>query len=180
MGGVGLGSGSGSLAGCHLDRALSAPKKAASPASPHSPQETYMVVQLMTWPWKTPLINLADGAMSMMQGARGGANNTPQRACRWEYVSPNYPVETRQEPRMILLLSIGSAFLDARGIVFLQEGGGGVGGWVCVVQGDLSISAIFLSAEDALEGQVKATYSSLAMGAARQRLGLSGFPFSCV
>ncbi|CAE6960374.1 sphX [Symbiodinium natans] len=57
--------------------------------------ETYMVVQLMTWPWKTPLINLADGAMSMM---------------------------------MILLLSIGSAFLDA------------------------------------LEGQVKATYSSLAMG----------------
>ncbi|CAE6960361.1 sphX [Symbiodinium natans] len=43
--------------------------------------ETYMVVQLMTWPWKTPLINLADGAMSMM---------------------------------MILLLSIGAAFLDGR------------------------------------------------------------------
>jgi len=57
--------------------------------------ETYMVLQLMTWPWKTPLINLADGAMSMM---------------------------------MILLLSIGAAFLDA------------------------------------LEGQVKATYSSLAVG----------------
>eukprot|EP00439_Symbiodinium_sp_Y106_P040602 s2809_g4.t8 len=27
---------------------------------------TYMVMQLTTWPWKTPLINLADGAMSMM------------------------------------------------------------------------------------------------------------------
>ena len=30
-----------------------------------------MVVQLMTWPWKTPLINLADGAMSMMPGTQG-------------------------------------------------------------------------------------------------------------
>ncbi|CAJ1390644.1 unnamed protein product [Effrenium voratum] len=39
----------------------------------------YMVIQLVAWPWKTPLINVADGAMSMM---------------------------------MILLLFIGSAFLD--------------------------------------------------------------------
>lgn len=39
-----------------------------------------MVIQLVVWPWKTPLINLADGAMSMM---------------------------------LILLLSVASAFLDA-------------------------------------------------------------------
>ena len=31
---------------------------------------TYMVMQLTTWPWKTPLINLADGAMSMMPAAQ--------------------------------------------------------------------------------------------------------------
>ncbi|CAE7570051.1 sphX [Symbiodinium natans] len=42
--------------------------------------ETYMVIQLVVWPWKTPLINLADGSMNMM---------------------------------MILLLSLGTTFLDA-------------------------------------------------------------------
>ncbi|CAK9066479.1 Protein SphX [Durusdinium trenchii] len=56
--------------------------------------EIYMVIQLVTWPWKTPIINLADGLMSML---------------------------------LILLLAVGSAFLDA------------------------------------LEGQVKATYSVLAV-----------------
>ena len=53
-----------------------------------------MVIQLVTWPWKTPIINLADGLMNML---------------------------------LILLLAVGSAFLDA------------------------------------LEGQVKATYSVLAV-----------------
>lgn len=28
--------------------------------------ELYMVLQLVVWPWKTPLINLADGVMSML------------------------------------------------------------------------------------------------------------------
>lgn len=43
-------------------------------------KEVYLVIQLVVWPWKTPLINLADGALSML---------------------------------LLLLLSVASAFLEA-------------------------------------------------------------------
>ena len=108
-----------------------------------------MVMQLTTWPWKTPLINLADGAMSMMPlfsvcpSARVHKN---QGSCfsakrRGAFFSKVHPAACRRG-----ILPGSFARQAALGFFFF-------------------LRALVCSTKDSLEGEARAAASSLAVTA---------------